>query len=157
MNNRAMTSPFLSYRIEGRLFLGFASSNILGRSSESLTMYHATPALSAPVASRTTSRTDIIINLRIDKPFFLRGLSFRCWGWLGFGAVILGLRGGWWFAVNLCLCRCCSRSPNNTSYSSGSMRKFLPGLFCGRRKSFSFIYNTYPFFHVIASNNITTT
>ena len=69
-----MTSPFLSYIIEGRLFFGLASSNILGRSSESFTTYHATPALTAPVASKITSKNVMNKIFRTEKCFLFLGL-----------------------------------------------------------------------------------
>ena len=145
MKRRAITSPFLSYIIDGRLFLGLASSSILGRSSESFTTYHATPALSAPVARSTTNSTVIIRSFRMETPFFfLRGFSvfFFCLGCDGLGdgcGLVCGL-GLCWLMNNI---------------SSGSMRKFLPCPFGGRCELFPFMQIVFSFQSLDGSNHIT--
>ncbi len=115
-----MTSPFLSYKIEGRLFLGLASSTMLGRSSESFTTYQATPALTAPAASKNINRIVVINILTIEKLFFFFFFS------AGLGCLISGVLLRVKFACCL-LARGVGDGPNKTS--SGSILILLLLLF----------------------------
>ena len=66
--------------MEATLLLGLATSTMLGRSAEIFTMYHATPALTAPMPTRRSRISVIKRSFKIEKddlffffPFFLGG------------------------------------------------------------------------------------